>query len=79
MTERCYEMSPSTRFALRAVRHNLETSWTAPLRAVGVTHRCPLIENDSPAAALLAVAERERVGLVVVGAHGGGSLADRFS
>jgi nucleotide-binding universal stress UspA family protein len=59
------------------LQRDLESSWTDPLRAAGVAHRCLLVEDDSPAAGLLAVAERERADLLVVGARGRGSLAGR--
>jgi nucleotide-binding universal stress UspA family protein len=59
------------------LRRDLKTGWTEPLRAAGVAHRCLLVEDDSPAGGLLAVAERERADLLVVGARGRGSLAGR--
>jgi nucleotide-binding universal stress UspA family protein len=59
------------------LRRDLESGWTDPLRAASVVHRCLLVEDESPAAGLLAVAERERADLLVVGARGRGSLAGR--
>jgi nucleotide-binding universal stress UspA family protein len=56
---------------------DLETRWVEPLRAGDVDHRCIVVEGGSPAAALVEVAEREGVDLVIVGAKGRGNLAGR--
>lgn len=62
----------------RDLAHELETGWTGPLRVAGVAHRCVVLEDDSPAAGLLAVADREQVDLLVVGALGRGRLVGRI-
>jgi nucleotide-binding universal stress UspA family protein len=62
----------------RDLAHELETGWTGPLRVAGVAHRCVVLEADSPAAGLLAVADREQVDLLVVGALGRGRLVGRI-
>jgi len=62
----------------RDLAHELETGWTGPLRVAGVAHRCIVLEADSPAAGLLAVADREQVDLLVVGALGRGRLVGRI-
>ena len=61
----------------RDLRHDLETGWTDPLRAAGVGYRCLLVEDDSPAAGLLAVAAREHADVLVVGTRGRGKMAGR--
>jgi nucleotide-binding universal stress UspA family protein len=58
---------------LRAALH----LWCAPLREAGVPHREELVEDDA-APALVHVAEKEEADLIVVGAHGHGSVADRL-
>ena len=61
----------------RELQQDLETRWVAPLTAIGVHHRCLVVEAESAAAGLLETAERERAALIVVGAKGHGNLADR--
>jgi nucleotide-binding universal stress UspA family protein len=62
----------------REVVHDLETTWTEPLRAAGVAHRCVLIEESSAAGGLLKVAAREHVDLLVIGARGREAIAGRL-
>ncbi len=61
----------------RDLRRDLETAWTEPLRAAGVGYRCLLVEDDSPAAGLLAVAARENADVLVVGVRGRSKLTGR--
>jgi nucleotide-binding universal stress UspA family protein len=61
----------------RDLRGELETGWTDPLRAAGVGYRCLLVEDDSPAGGLLAVAVREQADVLVVGTRGRGTMAGR--
>ena len=61
-----------------ALRKDLETTWTAPLRDAGVTHRAILVEDDTPAAGICQLADGEHVDLVVVGAQGHRGFADRL-
>jgi nucleotide-binding universal stress UspA family protein len=58
---------------LRAALH----LWCAPLREAEVPHREELVEDDA-APALARTAEEEEADLIVVGAHGHGSMADRL-
>jgi nucleotide-binding universal stress UspA family protein len=59
------------------LKQSLKTGWTEPLAKRGVAYRCLLVESDSPAAGLLEVADREDADLLIVGAKGHRSLADR--
>lgn len=61
----------------RDLRRDLETAWTDPLRAAGVGYRCLVVEDDSPAAGLLAVAAREQADIFVVGTRGRGKMTGR--
>src|SRR4051794_2404280 len=55
----------------RDLRHDLEGPWTSPLRAMGINHRCVLIEADTIAAGLLDVCRSEHADLLVVGHEDG--------
>jgi nucleotide-binding universal stress UspA family protein len=63
-------------------RHDLEAQlhgpWTDAARAAGIDLRSLLLEDDTPAGGIIAVADREQVDLIVVGAHGEGGIADRI-
>lgn len=52
--------------------------WTESARATGVKLRTAVLEDDNPAAGLLAAAEREHADLIVIGAHGKGSVFGRL-
>jgi nucleotide-binding universal stress UspA family protein len=54
-------------------RDHLEGEWTEPLRATGARHQTRLDGRD-PRAALLAVADQDDAGLIVVGARGLGPM-----
>ncbi|HEY7010228.1 MAG TPA: universal stress protein, partial [Jatrophihabitantaceae bacterium] len=70
------DLSPDTLRTWRLdLRRDLETTWTDPLRAANVTHRAVVVEDDSPAGGLLAVAAHEQADLLVVGARGRGRLS----
>ena len=72
------DITPDTMRAWRLELHeDLRTRWTEPLAAGGVDHRTLVVEHDSAAAGLLATTEREDADLLIVGAKGHGSLADR--
>jgi nucleotide-binding universal stress UspA family protein len=60
-----------------SLREVFEHQWCRPLRDAGVGYRSVIVEDD-PARGLVAVADREDTDLLVVGAHGHGSLADRL-
>jgi nucleotide-binding universal stress UspA family protein len=53
----------------------VETTWCAPLRRAGVTHRVQVVDAD-PATAILETADTERADLVVVGRRGEGTLGE---
>jgi nucleotide-binding universal stress UspA family protein len=63
-------------------RHNLERDlagpWTEPARSAGVPVRALVVEDESPAAGIMAVTAREGADLIVVGTHGHGNIADRL-
>jgi nucleotide-binding universal stress UspA family protein len=61
----------------RDLERDLQTHWTAPLVDLGVSHRCAVIEDESPATGLIHAADREQADLIVVGANGHGSLVGR--
>jgi hypothetical protein len=61
----------------RALEHALKTTWAAPLRDRGLPHRCSVVEDESPAAGLIRVAEREGADLLVVGTRARHGLASR--
>jgi nucleotide-binding universal stress UspA family protein len=72
------DLSPDTMTNWRRnLEQELHRSWSAPLDDLGVAHRCALIEDDSPAAGLMGIAEREQADLIVVGASQGSGLAIR--
>ena len=58
------------------LRRELEQDWCAPLRAADLPFRAYL-EEASPSAGLMAVADREDADVIVVGAHGHGGFEDR--
>ncbi len=62
----------------RRLRHDLETSWVAPLIEHDVAFRCALVEDESPAIGLMHAADREQGDVIVVGAAGHRSLAGRI-
>lgn len=62
----------------RYLRRQLRDEWAAPAVAAGIIVACELEEADTAAAGLLAVAQREAADLIVLGAHGRGSFADRL-
>jgi nucleotide-binding universal stress UspA family protein len=61
----------------RELEADLRLRWLQPLVVAGVEHSALVIEGDSPAEALLDLADGEQVDMVVVGARGHGGLADR--
>jgi nucleotide-binding universal stress UspA family protein len=61
----------------RELEADLANRWVEPLLTEGVQYRTTVVEDDSAAGGLLAVAEREHADLIVVGAKGHGSVADR--
>ena len=61
-----------------ALQRDLDGSWTAPARDAGVEVRTLLVEADSAEAGLLQAVEAEHADLIVLGATGRGSLADRL-
>lgn len=61
----------------RTLETALKTSWVGPLRDRHVSHRCVLIEDESPAAGLIRAADREQADLIVVGARGRSTFANR--
>lgn len=52
--------------------------WTEPARSIGVTVKTAVVEDDTAAAGLLGAAEREHADLIVIGAHGQGSVFGRL-
>lgn len=62
----------------RTLEQQLKTAWTAPLVDNGVSHRCAVIEDESPAIGLIHAADREQGDLIVVGARGNSSFAGRI-
>jgi nucleotide-binding universal stress UspA family protein len=60
------------------LRSELDGAWTDPVRAAGVAVTSELVEDDSPAAGILAVAARTDASMIVLGANGHGGLADRL-
>jgi nucleotide-binding universal stress UspA family protein len=61
----------------RELERDLKSNWVAPLADQGVPHRCALVEDESPAAGLIHVADREQSDLIAVGATGHSSFASR--
>lgn len=62
----------------RDLRRQLNDDWAAPAIAAGRPVTCELAEADSAAAGILAAADRAGADLIVLGAHGRGSLSDRL-
>jgi nucleotide-binding universal stress UspA family protein len=62
----------------RTIETELNGAWTDPARAAGVPVRTVLLEEESSAAGLLALVQREDADLVVLGAQGHGNLASRL-
>jgi nucleotide-binding universal stress UspA family protein len=62
----------------RDLRLRLHNDWAAPAMAAGRDVACEIEEADTPAAGIVAAAARAAVDLIVLGAHGHGSLADRI-
>lgn len=72
------DLSPDTMTTWRRnLEDELQRSWIAPLAEHGVAHRCALVEDASPAAGLMGIAEREQADLIVVGANRATGLASR--
>ena len=73
------DLSPAT---MTNWRHELEQDlagpWTDAARAVGASVETVVTEDQSPAAGILATAERVHADTVVLGTHGRGNLADRL-
>ena len=61
----------------RELERDLNTKWVAPLVRLGVPHRCVLLEDESPAVGLIHAADREQSDLIIVGATGHSSFANR--
>jgi len=73
------DLSPATMNNWRRdLERDLAGPWTDAGRGVGSTVRTVVVEDESPAAGILATAERENADLVVLGTHGRGNLADRL-
>ena len=73
-----HDVMPETmRTWRRELESDLRTRWVEPLVAAGVEHRAVVIEGESPAAALLELADGEHADVLIVGAKGHGGLADR--
>ena len=52
--------------------------WTDAGRSIGAVVRTVMVEDETPAAGILAISDRVDADLVVLGAHGRGNLADRL-
>lgn len=61
----------------RNLERDLQSQWVTPLVDLGVSHRCAVIEDESPASGLIHAADREQADLIVVGANGHSTLAGR--
>ena len=61
----------------RDLDRELKGEWTASLRDAGVRFWCRLVEDDSVAGGLMKVADEEDADLIVVSAHGRGTIAGR--
>ena len=73
-----HDVMPETmRTWRRELEDDLRTRWVEPLIAGGVEHRAVVVEGDSPAAALLDLADGEHADVLIVGAKGHGGFADR--
>jgi nucleotide-binding universal stress UspA family protein len=62
----------------RNLEKDLSGPWTDAARAVGARVETKLVEDENPAAGIIATTERERGDLVVLGTHGRGNIADRI-
>lgn len=62
----------------RDLEKDLAGSWTEAARAAGVEVRTHVVEDETPAAGVLAAAARYHADLIVLGTHGHGNLADRL-
>lgn len=62
----------------RRLAADLAGPWTEPARSIGVKVKTAVVEDDSAAAGLLGSAEREHADLIVIGAHGQGSVFGRL-
>jgi nucleotide-binding universal stress UspA family protein len=62
----------------RRLRHELQHAWTAPAREAGVPIRTRLVEAQTTASGLVAAADAAGAGLIVLGSHSHGGLADRM-
>jgi nucleotide-binding universal stress UspA family protein len=58
----------------QAAERELRDDWVAPLHEAGVRMRTRIIEDIHPVAGLAAVMKKERAGVAVVGARGGGGF-----
>jgi nucleotide-binding universal stress UspA family protein len=73
-----HDVMPETmRTWRRELEDDLRTKWVRPLVAAGVEHRAVLVEGDSPATTLLELADAEHADVLIVGAKGHGSFANR--
>ena len=73
------DLSPATVTNWRRdVERDLAGAWTNAAREAGASIRTLVVEEESPAAGILATAEEEHADLVVLGTHGHGNLADRL-
>lgn len=72
------DVTPDTMRTWRRELHDeMQTHWIEPLSASSVPYRTLIVEHDSAAGGLLATADSEGADVVIVGANGHGSLADR--
>jgi nucleotide-binding universal stress UspA family protein len=62
----------------RHLDEQLRGAWTEPTRRAGTTIRTDLVEDESVAAGLLHAADRPEDDLVVLGAKGHGTFAERL-
>jgi len=73
------DITPDTmRTWRRDLERELHSTWIEPLTATGVKHRSLLIESDSTAEGLLAVATQEHADAIVVGTRERGGIAGRM-
>lgn len=76
--ELIHDVMPETmRTWRRELEDDVRTRWVEPLLAAGVEHRALVVEGESPAAALLDLADNEHADVLIVGAKGHGGFADR--
>jgi nucleotide-binding universal stress UspA family protein len=61
----------------RELESELRTRWVEPLVAASVDHWAAVVEGESPAEALLDIADREHADMLIVGANGHGGLSGR--